>query len=127
MYDKLVKRLRNAAHLAEKGLVVISPNMCLEAADALEKLSISLIEIISIAYPEIILDVVSKEGGRDMSVNRETIAKVLDIPPEQVKCANCARHSAFINGLLWCDGWGASARADGFCSFYEKESEEENG
>lgn len=61
MYDNLVKRLRNIACLAEKGLV-IPPHICLEAADALEKLSISLIEIISITFPEIILDVVGKDG-----------------------------------------------------------------
>ena len=61
MYDNLVKRLRNTACLAEKGLV-IPPRICLEAADALEKLSISLIEIISIAFPEIILDIAGKDG-----------------------------------------------------------------
>lgn len=59
-----------------------------------------------------------------MSANRETIAKVLDIPAEQIKCANCARHSKFINGMLWCDGWNVSARADEFCSFFEKEAED---
>ena len=35
-----------------------------------------------------------------MSANRETIAKVLDIPADQVKCTNCARHSKFINHML---------------------------
>ena len=55
-----------------------------------------------------------------MSANRETIAKVLDIPAEQVKCANCTGHNEFINDLLWCDEWNVSARADEFCSFFEK-------
>lgn len=62
-----------------------------------------------------------------MSVDRDTLAKVLDISTDQVKCANCARHSEFINDVLWCDGWNATARADEFCSFYERESEGENG
>lgn len=38
MYDDLVKRLRNAAQWADKGLV-ITPSVCLEAADAIEELS----------------------------------------------------------------------------------------
>jgi hypothetical protein len=38
MYDELVKQLRNAAQWADKGLV-ITPNVCLEAADAIEELS----------------------------------------------------------------------------------------
>lgn len=37
IYDELVKRLRIAALLADKGLV-ISPSVCLEAADAIEEL-----------------------------------------------------------------------------------------
>ena len=37
MYDKLVKRLRNAAHWADKGLV-IDPSVCFEAAYAIEEL-----------------------------------------------------------------------------------------
>lgn len=56
-----------------------------------------------------------------MSANRETIAKVLDIPADQVKCANCAWHSEFINYMLWCVGWNAHTQADWFCSFFEKE------
>jgi len=39
MYDELVKRLRNAAHLADKGLVIL-PSVCLDAADAIEELSV---------------------------------------------------------------------------------------
>ena len=38
MHDDLVKRLRNAAQWADKGLV-ITPSVCLEAADAIEELS----------------------------------------------------------------------------------------
>lgn len=37
MHEKLVKRLRNAAQWADKGLV-ITPSVCLEAADAVEEL-----------------------------------------------------------------------------------------
>ena len=55
-----------------------------------------------------------------MSANRETIAKVLDIPAEQIKCANCARHSEFINNMLWCDRWDLDTYVDEFCSFFEK-------
>ena len=63
-----------------------------------------------------------------MSVDRDTLARLHGIPAEQVKCANCARHCEFINDLLWCEGWNASARADEFCSFYVRESEvSENG
>lgn len=61
-----------------------------------------------------------------MSVVREILARAHGIPAEQVKCANCARHSEFINELLWCDGWNAPARADEFCSLYVRESEETN-
>lgn len=60
-----------------------------------------------------------------MSANRETIAKVLDIPAEQIKCANCARHSEFINKMLWCDWWESRTWADEFCSFFEKEVKDE--
>lgn len=35
--DELIKRLRNAAQWADKGLV-ITPSVCLEAADAIEEL-----------------------------------------------------------------------------------------
>ena len=38
MYDELVKRLRNAAQWSDKGLV-ITPSICLEAAEAIEELS----------------------------------------------------------------------------------------
>lgn len=38
MYEELIKRLRNAAQWADKGLV-IPPSICLEAADAIEVLS----------------------------------------------------------------------------------------
>ena len=58
-----------------------------------------------------------------MSVVRDTLARVHGIPAEQVKCANCARHSEFINDMLWCDGWNVSARADEFCSLFKRESE----
>ena len=38
MYEELIKKLRNAAQWADKGLV-ITPSVCLEAADAIEVLS----------------------------------------------------------------------------------------
>lgn len=60
-----------------------------------------------------------------MSVDRDTLARVHGIPTEQVNCANCIRHSAFINDMLWCDGWDNITEANDFCSFFEKESEEE--
>lgn len=41
MYEELVKRLRNAAQWADKGLV-ITPNVCLVAADAIETLEVEL-------------------------------------------------------------------------------------
>lgn len=59
-----------------------------------------------------------------MSVVRGALARVHGVPAEQVKCANCARHSKFINDLLWCDEWNVSARADEFCSFFEKGEED---
>jgi len=37
IYEELVKRLRNAAQWSDKGLV-ITPSICLEAADAIEEL-----------------------------------------------------------------------------------------
>lgn len=41
MYEELVKRLRNAAQWADKGLV-ITPSVCLEAADAIEDMNRSI-------------------------------------------------------------------------------------
>ena len=41
MYEDLIKRLRTVAQLADKGLI-ITPSICLEAADAIEKLSMKL-------------------------------------------------------------------------------------
>lgn len=38
MYEELTKRLRFAAQLADKGLVIM-PSVCLEAANAIEELS----------------------------------------------------------------------------------------
>ena len=38
MYEDLIKRLRNAAQWADKGLV-ITPSVCLDAANAIEELS----------------------------------------------------------------------------------------
>ena len=60
-----------------------------------------------------------------MSVDRETLARVHGIPADQVKCANCARHSEFINDMLWCDGWDSQTRAHEFCSFFVKEVKDE--
>ena len=37
-YEDLIKRLRHVAQLADKGLVIM-PSVCLEAANAIEKLS----------------------------------------------------------------------------------------
>jgi len=38
MFDGLVKRLRHAAWLADKGLVIM-PSVCFEAADAIEEMN----------------------------------------------------------------------------------------
>ena len=59
-----------------------------------------------------------------MSANRETIAKVLDIPVDQVKCANCIGHNEFINGMFYCDVWDLYIMEDMFCSFFAKEVED---
>ena len=56
-----------------------------------------------------------------MSANRETIAKVHDIPSEQVKCANCTGHNEFINGMFYCDVWDLYTMEDAFCSFFAKQ------
>lgn len=53
-----------------------------------------------------------------MSANRETIAKVLDIPAEQIKCANCTGHNEFINGMFYCDVWDLYIMENMFCSFF---------
>jgi len=50
MYDELVKRLRNAAQWADKGLV-ITPSVCLEAADAIEELSSQLDDFKRLCLP----------------------------------------------------------------------------
>ena len=58
-----------------------------------------------------------------MSVDRDTLARVHRIPADQVKCANCAWHSEFLNYMLWCVAWDAHTQADWVCSFYKRESE----
>lgn len=60
-----------------------------------------------------------------MSVDRKTLAEVVGISTDQVKCANCARHSKFINDMLWCDDWNIRTRANNFCSFFVKKEEVE--
>lgn len=47
--DELIKRLRNAAQWADKGLV-ITPSVCLEAADAIEELSATVSKMENIRW-----------------------------------------------------------------------------
>ena len=60
-----------------------------------------------------------------MSVNRETLARVHGIPADQVKCANCIRHSEFINDMVWCFECDGAVGANEFCSFYVEDDREE--
>ena len=129
MYDNLVKRLRDAACLADKGLV-ITPHLCLEAADALEKLSLSLIEVISIAFPEIICQQLNTEPCEDYAGEDSTDAMAFAYSEKKKgkwdkdsnmafywKCSECGaylfwRHEDFIvNGNPnYCPNCGADMR-----------------
>lgn len=55
-----------------------------------------------------------------MSVSREVVATINRVPVEKCNCRNCAKHSNFINDMLWCDAWNQRTRAEDFCSIFEE-------
>ncbi len=69
MYDDLVKRLRNAAQWADKGLVIM-PSICLESAEAiveLQKIASKLLE----KYQEQATSVICEYSGNiDEDIDR---------------------------------------------------------
>ena len=56
-----------------------------------------------------------------MSASRDVIARVAGVPEEMCDCRHCARHSEFINDMLWCIGWSSQTRASSFCSMFVPE------
>lgn len=54
-----------------------------------------------------------------MSVSRDVIADVLEVPEDVVACANCE----YISGTR-CMWWKLATSGNAFCSFFKAKSEE---
>ena len=55
-----------------------------------------------------------------MSVSRETLAEILDIPAERIRCDRCVCADKFIiHNAYICKGWGDQVTyADQYCSLF---------
>ena len=64
-----------------------------------------------------------------MSISREAMAEVLDIPAERIRCENCICADKWVNGAYICKGWGNQLTfADRYCTlFAEKEEGDSDG
>ena len=61
-----------------------------------------------------------------MSVSRETMSEVLDIPAERIRCDRCVCAERWINDALICKGWGEQVTyADRYCSLFAEREETE--
>ena len=64
-----------------------------------------------------------------MSVSRETMSEILDIPAERIRCDRCVCADKWIHDAYICKGWGDQVTyADQYCSlFAEKEEGNSDG
>lgn len=53
-----------------------------------------------------------------MSVDREVIARVFEVPEEKVVCVNCEYMQRYAMGRVYCTYWGQDSRANSYCSFF---------
>lgn len=53
-----------------------------------------------------------------MSVGRDVIANVANVPESYVRCSNCISYNSKIR---YCEGWEQWARPSDFCSFWVDE------
>ena len=60
-----------------------------------------------------------------MSVDRETLASVVGVDPEKVKCKNCGYFNVVGRSFTWCEGWNQPTDSEAFCSFWTLESKVE--
>ena len=58
-----------------------------------------------------------------MSVSREVLASVCEVPEEEVRCATCRHRVLFINDAYHCKLWKTNTilRENDFCSFWDKD------
>lgn len=59
-----------------------------------------------------------------MSVKRDVIANILNIPEEQVRCENCSHSKKFVCNAYVCDMWDVRILSfNDFCSFFAERKE----
>ena len=59
-----------------------------------------------------------------MSIPRTTIAYILAIPEERVRCENCICADKWINDAYICKAWGNQVTyADKYCSLFAEKEE----
>ena len=62
-----------------------------------------------------------------MSVSRETMSEILDIPADRIRCDRCVCADRWINDALICKGWGNQVTyADRYCSLFAEREATEN-
>lgn len=60
-----------------------------------------------------------------MSVDRETLALVVNVDPEKVKCKYCGYFNVVGRSFTWCEGWNQPTDSEDFCSFWASERKTE--
>ena len=60
-----------------------------------------------------------------MSVRREIVAKVAQVPVEKCDCRHCQYAFTIINDWMRCQLWKTSLGASNFCSFFMKATPED--
>ncbi len=60
-----------------------------------------------------------------MSVSRQTIAEILNIPEDEVKCKNCVYIKQWLHAMYTCSFWGSTAYvpSDAFCTFFSRKED----
>ena len=59
-----------------------------------------------------------------MSISREAMAEVLDIPAERIRCENCVCAEKWVNDAYICKEWSDRLTyADRYCSLFTEREE----
>ena len=60
-----------------------------------------------------------------MSVSREIVAEVHQVPVEKCNCRNCQWSFTIIHNYLRCERWHNTCYSKEFCSFFVKRTPED--
>lgn len=60
-----------------------------------------------------------------MSVSHNTIADILNIPEDEVRCENCVYRKRWLYAMYTCSFWGDTAFVphDAFCAFFRRKKD----